>query len=509
MGSYRRQTVSRLMPGRWHDVAYWGLLLVACAVFYWMNVLTPYKEDDMGFTLIDGVWTRVNSLADAWQSYCNHLANTNRRLADIIPTLFAGLLGKGAFNVCNTLIFGLLAHLLSLLCVHRRSVTVLAMFFAVVGTCYPVPGETMLWMAGSANYMWAVTLSLGIIYFLERHHNQSLGLGQGTLLLLGAIVAGGFNEATSFGFFAGLVLYYIFNHRQLDRRAVIVLAGYLIGILLIASSPAAWSRAAEEGIILGKSINQLFTSRWHIFIEKSWRFYLPIGALLVGIIALIMKRGRNVRKNVWTYVFLGLTLVMFMLGILHERAYFPWITVAFIILAIGVDYILSQALWLRLAVILISGVLAVFTFGRGIKVATISLPTRLSIVPIFTRRTCSSSAIRSMCGIMRDACLTVLPPLCPIATDLNLLVPFTPLKARITWRSSSIAQPCRTRSRRLEPIPHRQKTKPLTKLRQKNARNTASILTTSPSDSIPLNIRGNATLSAANLTRRSTRLSFP
>ena len=368
MGNYRRQTVSRLMPDHWHDVAYWGLLLVACAVFYWMNVLTPYKEDDMGFTLIDGVWTRVNSLADAWQSYCNHLANTNRRLADIIPTLFAGLLGKGAFNVCNTLIFGLLAHLLSLLCVHRRSVTVLAMFFAVVGTCYPVPGETMLWMAGSANYMWAVTLSLGIIYYLRRQHNQSLGLGQGALLFLGAVVAGGFNEATSFGFFAGLVLYYIFNHRQLDRRAVVALVGYMIGILLIASSPAAWSRAAEEGIILGKPIDQLFTSRWHIFIEKSWRFYLPIGALLVGIIALMMKRGRNVRMNVWTYVFLGLTLVMFMLGILHERAYFPWITVAFIIVAIGVDYILSQALWLRLAVILLSGVLAVFTFGRGIKV---------------------------------------------------------------------------------------------------------------------------------------------
>ena len=54
MGNYRRQTVSRLMPDHWHDVAYWGLLLVACAVFYWMNVLTPYKEDDMGFTLIDG-----------------------------------------------------------------------------------------------------------------------------------------------------------------------------------------------------------------------------------------------------------------------------------------------------------------------------------------------------------------------------------------------------------------------------------------------------------------------
>ena len=366
MGQYRHQTALSPIQGRWHDATYWGLLILACAAFLLMNVLTPYKEDDMGFTLIDGVWTRVHSLADAWQSYRNHLTNTNGRLADLVPTLFAGLLGKGAFNVCNTLVFGLLAHLLSLLCARRRSVMVLAMFLAVVGTCFPIPGETMLWMSGSANYMWAITLSLLLIYYLQCRQGTSLKAAEGILLFIGAIVAGGFNEATSFGFFAGLVLYYTFNRHHFDRRAGLALAGYLIGILIIASSPAAWERATEGDLIINLPLGKLLVSRWNIFIEKAWRFYLPVAALIVGIIALLMKRGRAVKQSVWTYIFIGLTLVMFALGILHERAYAPWVTVAFIIVAIGIDAILARVPELRAVVIFCSAALAFNTFGRGI-----------------------------------------------------------------------------------------------------------------------------------------------
>ena len=351
---------------RWHDIAYWGLIAVACAVFYWMNVLTPFKEDDMGFTLIDGVWTPVQSLGDFLESCRNHYVNTNGRLADLIPALFAAFLGKGAFNVFNTLVFGLLAHLLSLLSVHRRSITVVALFLAAVGTCYPVPGETMLWMAGSANYLWAITASLLVVYCLERQ-DTTLGPGKGILLFIGALVAGGFNEATSFGFFTGLCLFIVFNFSRFDRCIAVVLAGYLLGMLLIVASPAAWNRAADGGIILNLPLNELFSTRAYIFHEKAWRFYLPVAALAVGIIALLFKRGRDVRQCVWTYIFIGLTLVVFTLGLLHERAYAPWVTVSFLIMAMGIDTVLSRWPWLRITVILLALALTAFTFGRGIK----------------------------------------------------------------------------------------------------------------------------------------------
>lgn len=38
--------------GRWHDVAYWALLIAICVVFYVLNLWTSYKEDDMEFSLL-------------------------------------------------------------------------------------------------------------------------------------------------------------------------------------------------------------------------------------------------------------------------------------------------------------------------------------------------------------------------------------------------------------------------------------------------------------------------
>ena len=353
---------------RWHDVVYWGILLVACVVFWLMNCLTPFKEDDMAFTLVEGTWRPISSLGDVLRSHLTHMVNTNGRLADLVPELFCGLLGKGAFNVCNALMFGLMAHLVSLLSTHRRSILALSIFLAVVGTCFPVPGETMLWVAGSANYMWAITLSLLLVYCLQRWQGRRLTWGGAVAWLLGAIVAGAFNEATSFGFWGGLCIYYVFNPRQFDRRAAVALVGYLLGVLCIIASPAAWDRAANGGIVLNLPLLELIKTRCYIFNEKLWRFYLPAIAVVVGFIALVMRRGRAVRQCVWTWVLLALTGVMLVLGIYHERAYAAWVTVAMIIVAIGVDAALQRWPRTRLGLTVVLLGLATFTFVRGILV---------------------------------------------------------------------------------------------------------------------------------------------
>ena len=219
---------------RWHDVAYWALLIVAGTVFLVMNFLTTFKEDDMLFSMVEGEWTPVRTLADALRSHYYHFCHTNGRLADVVPEFFCGLAGKTAFNVCNTLVFVALLHLLSLLVTGRRSVMVVALFLAVVGTCFPVPGETMLWIAGSANYLWAITLSLALVYYLQGQcrdakscvsNQKTLGWGGTIGLLLFAVVAGGFNEGTSFGFFGGMCAYYAFNRSRFDRRAAVALLG--------------------------------------------------------------------------------------------------------------------------------------------------------------------------------------------------------------------------------------------------------------------------------------------
>ena len=301
---------------RWHGVAYWAVLLGACAVFLVMNMLTTFKEDDMAFSLIEGEWTPVRSLLDVVRSHFNLFEHANGRTANLVAALFCALLGKTAFNVCNTVVFGLMAHLLSVLTTGRRSLLALSMFLVAVGTCYPVPGETMLWLDGSCNYMWAITLSLGFIGYLVRTHEGPLGWGKALLLLVVAFVAGSFNEATSWGLLLGLVAYYAVNRSRWNRRVLVALVGYALGVALIVASPGAWARAATGDIAVNMGIADLLHSRWYIFSEKMWRFYLPVVALLVGVAALVLRHGKTVKESPWTYIFVCLALVtlVFLLG---------------------------------------------------------------------------------------------------------------------------------------------------------------------------------------------------
>lgn len=338
-------------------------MLLACAVFWYMNLLTPYKEDDMAFALIgrDGA-----SLLDLLRARYEHFLTTNGRFSDAVATVFCAFLGKPLFNVCNTLVFGLLAHLMSRFSARRASVLVLVMFLTYVGCSYPVPGETMLFLAGSCNYMWAITASLLLVAYLERCHERRLGWGRGVLLFVCAFFAGNFNEATTMGFFGGLVLYYAFNRQRLSPTVVVAMAGYLLGVLVIIASPALWSRAGGE-LVSDMGVAELLSTRWHIFIDKMWRFITPVAALAVGVVALLWRGYRPVTRSLWTWVLICLVAVMFALGLFSERAYSPLATVAFIITAMAAHTLLERWPWPRLAVVLLGLALTVFSWTRAVR----------------------------------------------------------------------------------------------------------------------------------------------
>jgi len=343
---------------RWHDAAYWVVLLAACVVMYVMNTLTPFKEDDMAYSVIPS-----GSLREFCSSLADHFMTTNGRFADVVANLFCAVLGKPVFNVCNALMFGLMAHLVTLLSAGRRSLMALTLFLAVVGVCFPVPGETMLWVAGSCNYLWAVTASLALIYYLLNHKDGPLGWGRAVLLLLGAFVAGNFNEATSFGVLAGLFLYYVFNRSKVDRRVVIAMVGYLLGVAVIIASPGAWSRMAEESNEANSGLMGLLSSHWYIFNEKMWRFYTPLTACAAGLAVLLCKGFGMVRRSMWTYLLVCMALFMFAMGfrVINERAFAALTTVGFIITARTVCWLLSRWPWPRL--VIAAGALAMSAYA--------------------------------------------------------------------------------------------------------------------------------------------------
>ena len=348
---------------RWHDAAYWGLMLVVCILFYIMNCWTSFKEDDMEFSLL-----RNAGLMDFLRAQYDHYMTANGRCADFFATLFCAYLGKPLFNVVNTLMFAGMAHLVSLLSTGRRSVLVLALFIAYVGLWFPVPGQTMLFVAGSCNYMWAIVASLLMVYLLRKYSRQPRpGKIKTILLILLAFVAGNFNEATSFGFFGGLVLYYLFNRKEINRTVVLVLLSYLAGLIVIMGSPAAWQRASTS-VVVDLSFKDLLMSRAYIFAKMMVRIVAPALAVLVGCVMLVKKSVRPLRQCPWTYILPCLMLLMIALGYLYDRAYAPMATVGFIILAMVIDSLTAQRSVVRLAVIILCLAVSALYYPPRMKV---------------------------------------------------------------------------------------------------------------------------------------------
>ena len=346
----------------WHDVAYWGILAGTCVVMLALNALTPLKEDDMALSMIP-----CGNLGEIWSSWLDHYLTTNGRFADVVATLFSAVLGKTAFNVCNALMFGAMAHLVTLLSTRRRSLTVLVLLLAFVGLCYPIPGETMLWLAGSCNYLWSITASLLLVWHVQRRHDRQLGWLETVLLFLGAFIAGNFNEAMSFGFLGGAILFCVVNRDKVNRRVVVALVGYAMGVLLIVASPGAWQRAAMGDVVINLGIGDLLMSRCNIFVDRVLRFIVPLLALLLGVGALILRGWKSVKHCVWAYVLLCQAVVMFALGIYHDRAYAPLATVSFILVAMALHRLWEGRGLLKLAVIVIGLALSAFSVMQAAR----------------------------------------------------------------------------------------------------------------------------------------------
>ncbi len=332
------------------DALYWLLLVAGCAVFLLMNMYTTLKEDDYFHMFIQGSGEPIKNLADvvrAWIAYMRF----DTRTANLTDFLFNGILGKTAFNVCNTLVLGVMGHLLSRLTTGRNSVMALVMLFTFIVAAMPVPGETLLWVAGSCNYLWAMTASLLFVAYLLWHRDTRLAWWKAVLVVALSLLAGGSNEGTTFGMFGGLVIYYLFNRDKVDRAVVLAMTGYLLGVVLLVSCPGAWDRASSE-VSHDAGFMHLLADRARIMLELSRRYVVPLAALAVLLVSLVARGpGKTMNTTPWPWIFLVACAFAFVVGKPQERLYFSMTFVALIIIVMAVHALFRRLWWPRAAIV--------------------------------------------------------------------------------------------------------------------------------------------------------------
>lgn len=331
-------------------VFYFILLALVGFWFLCLNWNTPFMHDDLAYHYYydeNSAVERPTSepISSFWQifpSMWNHYNAVNGRFTShFIIQLFCGILGKQIFNYLNTIVFLLLIDLIVVLSYGKRRLLPLAIVVTSVLFLLPFPGQTMLWLTGSVNYMWSAAFSLIVLKIvLGKIYNGKLLC---LVSFLFCVFAGWMNESITFGIGGGLIVYAFLNHNRFKGIIRWTIIGYLIGCLMLLLSPGTLNRASSGEINTELDILQMFSSRIlsSVFIFKS----LPIIAIAWLIVVLACFKRFKVLfrdQSLIIFSFVLSALFCFLIGLPESRVFFGVSVLSTILLISVIRYLMNS-----------------------------------------------------------------------------------------------------------------------------------------------------------------------
>ncbi|MBQ4366626.1 MAG: hypothetical protein II786_00905 [Muribaculaceae bacterium] len=313
---------------------YWAGLAVAGIIFWIFNVFTPLKGDDITYLFVEGnTSVPVSDLSTLWQSMVYHYIDTNGRLSDMIAKVFLGLTGKGVFNVVNAAVFVLFLHLVCHLAQARRQGMTLALSCLFVLLFFPYPGETLMWLSGSCNYLWSATLTLALLALLQwlPSHRHGVMMHVGAALL--GFVAGAMNESVSLAAAVGLAIYYVLHPRQWRGAVITASVTYLLGIGMILVSPSFIGRVNNGEVVMDVGWRQIVSRRAINTFLKTGHYVTPFLAMLVIAYTWVRRGWHAVADSMVNWVFVGAFLTVVAMSLTKPRAYTAYSVFGFLVVA--------------------------------------------------------------------------------------------------------------------------------------------------------------------------------
>lgn len=318
-------------------------LLVIYGIVLFLNIKTPLLGDDYTYTYIFGTFDKVQNLPDILQSQITHY-NTwgGRSVVHTIAQLML-MLNPLVADVINSLVFIILTGLIYQHINYNKplSISLLIGVFLLLWFFEPF-AETILWMTGSANYMWGTVIILAFLLpFLLYENEAGNRLKKNTqfiVMLFFGIIAGWTNENTGAGMILIIILFILYYKTQkwnIPLWAVSGLAGAILGYLIMICAPGNTVRAA--GVEMG-----VISVFYRLYLHTQTLFNF-LGSLNLAFVVLFYVVYRRKEKN---YKFILYKALIFELGALAavyvmifspsfpERAWFGIIT--FNIIAVGI-----------------------------------------------------------------------------------------------------------------------------------------------------------------------------
>lgn len=235
------------------------IILIIIGILFWiLNFLTPEHIDDFiykfcffktGNPPID-LNNPIDSVSEIFVSQYNHYFSFNgRSIVHIIAQLFSSFIGKSIFNIFNSIIFLLFIFLLTKL-TSQVKISSILFTTAVVFLLIPSFKETFLWMTGSINYLWTLTLIMVFLFLLYHWKTKpfKFDLISPFLFVLG-IVIGWTHEGISMPIAGALILILFTKNRSYwGSYSLPLIIGFIIGAGICSLGPATIKRADIKNI---------------------------------------------------------------------------------------------------------------------------------------------------------------------------------------------------------------------------------------------------------------------
>lgn len=352
-----------------------GLIILFCAIFlvtvYILNYLYPLYSDDWMYAFVYGTEyaERINGISDIFSSQYNHYYLWGgRSVVHFIDQLLIWI-GTPFNDILNTIVYVLFIYLLYRTVNKGNSTNAFVFILGGMLVWFFIPrfASNVLWLTGSANYLWGTFLLLSFMYFYissfiteEKKDTPLKIIG----MYFFGIVAGWTNENTAVVMLVMIFIFcfYFLIKKKLSIWSVSGLVGACIGCFMMMTAPGNLRRSYYDMKaldVLDTPLLTLYSMRLDSMLSYKYLYYiLPLVLIYLVVLFIYIKNRKDEEKLIKDKSFIlsvafmiGAHLAFFMIIVVPDfpmRAMFG--IVVFILISILFLYanILMKKSWLRL-----------------------------------------------------------------------------------------------------------------------------------------------------------------
>lgn len=288
-----------------------GLALVIICVFASMvllNANTDFTADDYTYHYIyESPMPSENSkllsgIGDIPVSMANHYNIWGGRVVAHTIVQFFMLFDKGVFDVFNSLIYvlcGVLIYFHMERDFRKHKWSWLLMIYTAMWFLIPEYGASVLWVSGSCNYLWMLTLILAFLLPYRYGLDRKLGTVWGALAAV-AMIPFGFisgctneNAGGAAAMVAGLlVLDDIIRHKRLRLWSVTGILSAGAGLIFLVAAPGNYERGGDINLSA-----QVLAQRFDRMIKYTQEsMVVPLIILIAAIAAFVFINRCNIKE---------------------------------------------------------------------------------------------------------------------------------------------------------------------------------------------------------------------